>query len=391
MSRDKLIMFSGNLEALDLFSDKLKDGFVKLGYEIFDFNLKDALSSMGKLYEFIKGEPVKAFISFNSTFYSLNTPSGVNMWEALNIPCINILVDHPFWYHDILDNMPSNGVVICIDDNHRKYVERFFPQIPVTCFLPHAGTKAVGESKPWRERKNEVLYAGWLADEPDGRYNFSREGFDIKAVLDEVISYLKENEKETIEAVFEKKIRALFPEISENELKRLMPYCTYIERKVSSYFREKIVGAVARSGLSLTLYGAGWERCDWVKLPNVDYKGTVSPKEIIEEIADSKIVLNTVPWFKYSGHERIYNALINGALIFTEENDFLRESFENNELFLYNLDDGDISAIPDRMKEILNDEKLAEKLSTEGIKRSEFRESWEERATEIHECLLKEL
>lgn len=45
-------------------------------------------------------------------------------------------------------------------NNRMKYLNRFFAQIPITGFLPHAGKEVVLNRHPLSERKIDVIYAG---------------------------------------------------------------------------------------------------------------------------------------------------------------------------------------------------------------------------------------
>ena len=136
--RDRVILMVGLYDTLDIFTYELKKEFEKIGLEVMIFNSQDMEGSMIKLSEFIK-EPVKAVVTFNNLGFNMELIKGQNIWEQLQIPCINILMDHPFIHKKALDNAPANAVVICPDRNHMKFVQRFYPQIPIVGFLPHGG------------------------------------------------------------------------------------------------------------------------------------------------------------------------------------------------------------------------------------------------------------
>ena len=136
--RDRVILMVGLYDTLDIFTYELKKEFEKIGLEVMVFNSQDMEGSMIKLSEFIK-EPVKAVVTFNNLGFNMELIKGQNIWEQLQIPCINILMDHPFIHKKALDNAPTNSIVICPDRNHMKFVQRFYPQIPIVGFLPHGG------------------------------------------------------------------------------------------------------------------------------------------------------------------------------------------------------------------------------------------------------------
>ena len=139
----RLIFFVGVYDTLDLFTYELKREFDALGYESMIFDVRDMAQGLKALSEFAS-KPVKTVITFNNLGFNMELHAGRNLWEELNIPCINILMDHPFCYRNALDNAPANSVVLCTDRNHMRYLQRFYPRIPIIGYLPHAGKELPG-------------------------------------------------------------------------------------------------------------------------------------------------------------------------------------------------------------------------------------------------------
>ena len=147
----RLLFFAGVYDTLDLFIYELKRELETMQYETMVFDVRDMQQSLKNLAQFV-ARPVEAAVTFNNLGFNMELHPGVNLWEELNIPCINILMDHPFCYHNALAAAPRNAVVLCTDRNHMAYVSRFYPKIPVSGFLPHGGIEACGVRKPVREQ-----------------------------------------------------------------------------------------------------------------------------------------------------------------------------------------------------------------------------------------------
>lgn len=391
-SRKRLVLFQGELDTVNLFSNQLKQGFLELGYEIFDFDLRQSTKSLGLLYQYIQDGSVTAMIAFNSLFYGMTLPSGENMWEVLGIPCINILVDHPYWYHNILMRMPSTGIVLCIDRNHMNYVNRFYPNISCNGFIAHGGTSLCPVRKPVSERKIDVLYAGSLyADYDQYKPDFSAWNFPAKEICERSIRQLLDEPKDTIEAVVEHQLLQADIILPYEELRRFISSCVYIERVVSSYYRERIVGSVAKAGISLELYGDGWSGCDWIGLPNVNYGGRVAPEMILSKMEDSKIVLNTLPWFKDGSHERVFNAMLCGAVAVSETSQYLEEVLPSDTWKAFDLSAESLSTLPQSIIELLSDENRLQKIASAGYELAASAHTWKARAMELHRDLLSAL
>lgn len=387
----RLVLFQGELDTLNLFSEQLKQGLLELGYEIFDFDLRQSAKSLGMLYQYLQEGSITAMIAFNSTFFGMTLSSGENVWEVLGIPCVNIFVDHPYWYHNILMRMPATGIVLCIDRNHMNYVNRFYPNIPSNGFLAHGGVSLSLTHKPISERRMDVLYAGSLLAGFIQQPDLSGWDFPAKQICDCSIEYLLSHPEETIENVIEKQLQLAGVSLSDEELRRFISSCVHIERIVSSHYRERIVSSIARAGISLELYGDGWSDCDWIGLPNVHYGGRVTPEEILRMMEDSKIVLNTLPWFRDGSHERVFNAMLCGAVAVSETSRYLAETLPPDTWVSFGLSGESLSALPQRIAGLLADEKSLQKIASKGYELALSAHTWRARAKELHEDLISYL
>lgn len=390
-AQGRLVLFRGELDTINLFSDQLRQGFLELGYDIFEFDLQESTKSLGLLYEYMQNGPITAMIAFNSMFFGMTLPSGGNMWESLGIPCINILVDHPYWYHNILMRMPNTGIVLCIDRNHMNYVDRFYSNIPSSGFIAHGGTAFCAAPKPISERKIDVLYAGSLYADHIPKVDFSGWKFPAEQICEHSIRRLLKHPEDTIEAVIEQELHQAGVNLPDEELRRFISSCVHVERVVSSHYRERIVGTIAKAGISLELYGDGWFDCDWIKLPNVHYGGRVAPEEILSMMEDSKIVLNTLPWFKDGSHERVFNAMLCGAVTVSETSGYLEEMLPADVWVSFDLSEKSLSALPQRIAALLSDEAKLQETASAGHDLAAVAHTWKARAHEMHRDLLSYL
>lgn len=385
-----IVLFKTELPTLNLFSDDLRKRFCELGYDIIDFDLSDGLNSMSKIYSKLQSEPIKAMIGFNSTLFTLKTPSGVNVWETLGIPTINILVDHPYWYHSILAETPANGIVLCIDQNHMKYINRFYPNIAISGFIPHGGSKVQTQVSP---RPLDIVYTGSLFTEYINDRVSDNKAFDFDAskICHETIDMLTSSYNLTVEEAIEKSLLDSKISLHDETLRLFISSNVYIERVVGSYYREKILSSFAKSGLPLTIYGNGWGDCDWITLPNVCYKGYVSPTEAMKAITRSKFTLNSMPWFKAGAHERIFNSMLNGSVCVTETNPYIREILSCDSYIGFELNDASINTAINDVQNMLNHPEKLQSFSEKAYELSSEKHTWSNRADELHIDLLTSL
>lgn len=382
-----IVLFQGRLDTLNLFTGQLKRGFLELGYEIYDFDLSQIYESLNMLVKYMQDHPITAMVSFNNPFFSSTTPSGENLLEKLGVPSVNILVDHPFWYHDeILMHAPANGAILCVDRNHMNYVHRFYPHIPINGFLPLGGVSFQSTHKPISERKIDVLYAGSLK-EADVSADFSGWDFPVKQILEHLIVHTED----TIEDVIEQELLKAGVILTDEELRKFISLSVNIENLISSYYREKVVSSIAKAGISLELYGEGWGGCDWINLPNVRYGGWISPEEIIVMMEDTKIVLNSMPWFRDGGHDRVFNAMMCGAVAVSETTRYFEEVLPPDTWESFELTPESLAELPLRVEDLLSDVDRMQKIANAGHDLAVAEHTWKSRALELHRDLLSQL
>lgn len=385
----RLLFFVGAYDTLDLFSAELQKGFALLQYEILVFQIQDMAGSLAKLAEFIK-KPVQAMITFNNLGLHMELEQGKNIWDQLRIPCVNILVDHPFCYHQAMQTLPLQTAVLCIDRNHMKYLGRFYPQIPVTGCLYHAGIEAVSKRRPIADRRIDVLYAGGFSRSfaehiiPD----FSQyTEFDAKAVCQDAYDAMIGHPSKTTEQALEESLLAAGVSVTDDRLKAILADLHFIELYAVSYYRETVIRTLVEAGIRVTIYGAGWDRCDWITNPYVEYGGKIPAYRVLEKMGDAKIVLNTMTWFKDGTHERVFNGMLQGAAVVSDRSMALQELSDGSDMLLFGLDE--IERLPKLVKGLLSNPAAAQNMADHGYERAKKHHTWAIRAQELADAFWK--
>lgn len=387
----RLLFFVGVYDTLDIFTCELQKEFHLLHYETMIFDVRKTKESLIELADFVQ-KPVTAAITFNNLGYNMELEEGKNIWEQLQVPCINILMDHPFCYKKALDDSPSNAVVLCTDRNHMKYLNRFYPKIPITGFLPHAGKETGLIRRPLLERNIDVMYAGNLSRSFAGNImpDFSKyHTFDAKKICRETYCDLIVHPSKTTEQALEDSLLASGIVLEDNQLKDIISDLHFIDLYAVSYFREKAVQVLAEDGIQIALYGAGWDQCEWVSRPNVFYGGKVPADEVVEKMADAKIVLNTMTWFKDGTHDRIFNGMLQGAVVVSDPSVYMDEEFSESEIVFFALEE--INCLPQKVHEVLDDLSKYQRIADEGYHKAKQYHTWKNRAWELENNLLCQL
>ena len=397
----------GLYDTLDLFSEELSAALEKAGHNSIFLTATDLGKSLPSFIEYHAIHHIDAVIAFNNLGYNLGTKEGGNLWDALQILYVDILMDHPFHFDRQLQSLPKKNLLFVIDKNHVDYVERYYDNVNRTVFLPHAGcanailaaaennatsaaakndaTSAAFALRSGDLRDIDILYAGALSrvliesliPDFDSIKEFDGALFS-KRCLDRLINEPSVITEECIRQELSNEGLSSIPIEREREL---ITDFRFLDGYACSFFREQAVRVLCENGFKVSVLGLGWEQCDWADNENLVILGKVGAKEVFPYMLRSKIVLNTLTWFKSGSHDRIPNGMLAGAAVVTDDSDYLREAFPNGECVRFPL--SDIMKLPEIVDELLSDEPRRKALSGKGYDSAVKNHTWEQRAKSI--------
>lgn len=387
-SKKRIIFIRGTWETLDVFSKGMEEYFVKAGAEVFILDTKELFASLGKLYDFIQ-KPVDAVVTFNNVGLNIELTPGEKLWNQLNILCIDILVDHPVCYLQELQMAPERTVAICVDKNHVAFIKKYILNIMAAHFVPHGGTLLEKEQSPWRGREIDVLYAGGLPREVAKGYipeNLNEIcGINSDELCDKVLTTLITNTKCTLETAIENYFSEQQIAITNEQLVQYIRLFRFLDVYAISYYRERAIKLLIENGIRVTLYGHGWDKCDWISHPNIEYHPNVAPEEILALMKRTKVVLNSMPNFKDGSHERIFNGMLAGAVVVSDTSCYLEEVAGKKLIYLYDLKQQ--QELPQMITYILEHPEEAGQMTERAYKEAAEHHTWQKRAQEIEEYI----
>lgn len=111
-------------------------------------------------------------------------------------------------------------------------------------------------------------------------------------------------------------------------------------------------------------------------------------KEVLAMMSHSKLVLNTLTWFKAGFHDRIPNAMLSHAALITDESSYINERFLENGKEMVHFSLSEISTLPDTINELLRDDGKRNEMAENGYEKALKEDTWEAR---VEEYLLPEI
>lgn len=403
----KIIFIKNAVETLGYFSEQIALELERNGYETCFIDYERMYESMDEMLHFLEREET-ALVTFN--FIGLRgeavfqTESGRSIWQEENLPILNILVDHPLYYHSCLKEAGERMRVFCVDREHVGYVRRFYPGVKVE-FLPLAGNELFVSQKDGEhgihrthceDVPEPVLYGQRTFDLVFAANYVSMEMLEekVKALDDDYrIFYRRITEDliadpaQSVDAVMERHIRNELGAVPEEQLCAAMSGMIWIDLFARSYFREKVVQTLADAGIIVRVFGADWEKIHCKKPQNVRTSGgKVNSAACVQAMRDARIALNVMPWFKDGAHDRVFTAMLQGTAVLTDDSRYLREECRDGEnICFYSL--RALQQLPDQVVSLLEDPVRMAELAERGYRMAEKRHRWKNRAGLLMQAL----
>lgn len=392
----RIVMMEGGVETLSYFSHQMAGEFQKLGYAVFFYDLKQEESSAGKLRKFIRPRET-VLVTFN--FQGLEKEAGVYregigyLWDTYHIPCYNIAADHPYFYDDRLKDLPEKYRHISIDRRQKAYFEEFYPEYVSRGFLPLAGT---GLRQGEDEAKTGKAGAQGDAEQAAPCYdviltgNYTKLSFfepyinwineEYAAFYRGIIDDLLEHPACTVEEVALAHCEREMGKEPNDQLRIALHKMIFIDLYVRNYWRGKAVRTLVNAGIPVHVVGKGWEELEDVRHPEcLKLHPQTDSVTCLGMLADAKVSLNVMPWFKDGAHDRVFNSILNGAVCATDPSRYLEEELHEGDGVCY-VALQDMDALPGKVKDLLQNDSGRNEIVRRGRAIVEQKHTWAERA-----------
>lgn len=398
--RQRIVLISIDYHVFTYMIEMWKNIIELLGHEVFVFNCEE----YGKSYEeyelFIKNGKVDWVFSLNNTLLLLDQEGlcGSDFFNAkVNV---NYLFDHPSFFQKEMLRMSANTVVTSVDKKHTQFLRRFYSEIKKCETSLLGGEEFEYNKKSFSERSIDVLYVGSLKIRNiDARSEF------VEKLTDFIVMNKQYEIHESVEIVFrglsEEEFMAWFPDMyeqgispscaSDEIIRKVIGQVYQVDMNINTIFRAGAIASLVNAGIHVDVYGAkSWNDIlsdSTIERPEcLHYRGVITPKECVEKMCDAKIVLNSMPWFKDATHDRVVNAMLNGAVCVSDPSEYLLERFEDSrDIFYYDLNH--LEQLPEIINNILNNPALADEVAQNAYHKSWHSETWQNRVMQMMDCL----
>ncbi len=296
------------------------------------------------------------------------------------------LMDHPLIHYQRLATFYPTVFVLSPDRCHTAYTDRYLSNIWGTAFLPHAGCRYPGDSLPYQDRTIDLSFMGSYLSPEQIRAQFKQYPEEMNLLLETTADILVKEPERTLEDA----VLACFAQygltLQDSEIPAVLAEFRIVDRYIRSYYRDAVISTLVDAGICVDVYGDGWEQFVTEAKDCLRVHPAVSYEESLAVIADSKIALNIMPWFKDGSHDRVFTAMLNGAICLTDGSAYLEEELRETEnVYFYSLKG--LKYLPAKIRRILSDPEQGAAVAAAGRKLAQEKHTWAHRAEEVMDYL----
>lgn len=385
----RIVMCTNGVETLDFFSEQMAGTFTTEGVKVFFHDLKNPTESARRLETFLR-EGETALITFN--FEGLEKEEGIYhpsegyLWDRYDIPCYNIVADHPYYYHDKLisderdADLPRRYYQISVDRNHETYLKRFYPEYRSAGFLPLAGSALCERTDNMRSDK--VLFTANYTTPAFFEPYINRIDEEYATFYRGIIDDLIANPAQTVEETALRHCERELGRQSDAQLRSVMHHMIFIDLYIRNYWRGEVVKTLLAAGIPVEVWGRGWEKLECKNRRLFDVHPQTDTRTCLMMQGLAKVSLNVMPWFKDGAHDRVFHAILNGAVSVTDSSRYLGEELEEGMgLCYYSLTR--LGELPGLVEGLLVDACRRRDMVENGIEYVWEHHTWESRARRL--------
>ncbi|MCM1256279.1 MAG: FkbM family methyltransferase [Roseburia sp.] len=368
------LKISSQYHVLEVFQQEIIEGFEAEGYLVETFEKKD---------DFTGNELISFPFSQYEFIFCINLIllDRVAPYLPASTIAVSLVVDHPI-YHDFRfkRNKCLNLISFHVDTYRADFASQHYPYVRKHSFLPHGGSIGRRE-KPFTEREYGIVHMGSYESPDKIMKELVQQRREVKDFSLKVIeTYLQQETISVNEAVCQ--VCEIFQlELTKEEISNYLSEFYLEDKFIRAYVRDLVVRVLLQSGLELHVFGNGWEDFKEENSYKLYIHDAVSYEESLEIMGNTRIILNVTPTLNNGSHERIFSAMLNGAICFTTRSLYLENVGLDQEVVEFSFNE--IRELPQMVQLILASPQKAEVLAQQAQDAAQEKHLWMHRAKDI--------
>lgn len=294
------------------------------------------------------------------------------------------LVDDPFFHEArLIGSVGTGAYVLTVQDAFTQRIREMYPKFEMIETLYHGGFAS--EQVPrWEDREIDVFFPGSYTSRETVWEKLKKIDGIMGSVAQKVALRLIQNGQTR---TWDEELRCYLDEIqfemSEDEFQTLLREFYPLDEFQRVCMREQMLETLLKAGRRMSVVGKGWNSYQGEGVENLEILAEegVNITEVVKYMQHSKIVLHNIN-FVTGLHERIFTAMLAGAVCVTEKYELLEKFFEDGkEIVTYSSDEPQqlVAVIND----LLSDPGRAAAIAAAGRRKALQKHTWKHRGEQI--------
>lgn len=324
--------------------------------------------------------PPDLTIGFNG---AIKIDDGRLYCDLIRVPHLACLVDPPFRFYDLLASphimITCDDMSGCEDLKSLNFHHAFF--------MPHATERDIVVS-PEVDRNYDVVMLATFVDCEERKLEWVKKyPVDICRGMEEAAEMVLEDEHISLIAALKKALGSQLLH-SDGRYKLGLSVLQSIFSEVELYVKgkDKLDLLHSITGHEVHVFGNSVDEKVWEHYfrdrENIIVHPAVSFVEALEIMKRTKILLNSCIKNKQGAHERVFSGMASGAVVVTNDNEYLRKNFiDPEEIVLYRR--GKFEEVNERIHLLLANEPKRRIIAEQGRQKVLSNHTWDHRVSDL--------
>ena len=300
-----------------------------------------------------------------------------SIYEVTDIPFFGYLMDHPIYHMERIEAAPvAHSYFGCVDQRHLDFFHVGFHQPPPSVFLPHGGSIGQHAGNSLAERPIDVLFSGSGGNPQTIEARWKKLP---DAEITDILFYGVESAKAQRPIPVLELVTRIFEEWNLRPNRELfIALMLEIENYLRVWRRLEVLRAFDDARVAVDIFGNGWDAIDFSCHrihPQQSYDA------IIDLMGKAKTVLNISHMFTSGGHDRVFSAMLNGAVAITNRSEYFEQILVDNAHYLPCTQAREFAS---RTADLLQSPQQRAGISISARETALRAHTWEQRATALH-------
>lgn len=298
-----------------------------------------------------------------------------------------VLYDNPVVHLERLSCLGDRSIVFSCDRFYAEFIQEHYPELHKVVFLPLSGN-CTKHQVPYRQRGISLLFTGTYFDLNQHYAAIKQLPETMQIMAENVIDIMLQEPDMLLWQALDQTLSDNDVDMQPNVWMQILSILRCVDIFVRAYVRDQVMLHIVDAGIPVHIYGNGWERFRCSQPKNlILHQG--DSEVSLQALANTKISLNVMPWFRGGIQERNVAAMLSGAVSLTDSSRYIEQHFTDDvDIKLYSLKQ--LDQIPLLIQALLENDDIAAEIAMRGQQKVLSGHTWEHRVADMLQQIMEE-